>query len=197
LNYLAHAYLSFNQPEVLVGNLISDFVKGKQQYRFPPGVQIGIQLHRWIDAFTDTHAATKQLKNFFKPYAGPYAPAFADVAYDYCLANDANCFSEGGLQAFALNTYAILVTQKALLPPKFAEMLPSMQKQNWLFNYQYLWGMEKSFGGIVRRASYLEDATPAFKAFAANLPIVQNSYNQMFPQLFEQAKQKLEQLLNT
>jgi hypothetical protein len=29
MNYLAHAYLSFNEPDILVGNLISDFVKGK------------------------------------------------------------------------------------------------------------------------------------------------------------------------
>ena len=31
MNYLAHAYLSFNDPEILVGNMISDFVKGKKK----------------------------------------------------------------------------------------------------------------------------------------------------------------------
>lgn len=30
MNYLAHAYLSFDEPEILVGNMISDFVKGKK-----------------------------------------------------------------------------------------------------------------------------------------------------------------------
>jgi len=30
MNYLAHAYLSFDHEEILVGNLISDFVKGKK-----------------------------------------------------------------------------------------------------------------------------------------------------------------------
>ena len=30
MNYLAHAYLSFGYSELLVGNLISDFVKGKK-----------------------------------------------------------------------------------------------------------------------------------------------------------------------
>ena len=31
VNYLAHAYLSFGDPEILTGNLISDFVKGKKK----------------------------------------------------------------------------------------------------------------------------------------------------------------------
>ncbi len=51
MNYLAHAYLSFHDPEVLVGNMISDFVKGKKQYDYPDGIQKGIRLHRIIDLF--------------------------------------------------------------------------------------------------------------------------------------------------
>jgi acyl carrier protein phosphodiesterase len=35
MNYLAHAYLSFNDPEILVGNMISDFVKGKKKFDSP------------------------------------------------------------------------------------------------------------------------------------------------------------------
>jgi hypothetical protein len=29
MNYLGHAYLSFNHQDILVGNMISDFIKGK------------------------------------------------------------------------------------------------------------------------------------------------------------------------
>ncbi len=35
MNYLAHAYLSFNDPDVLAGNMISDFVKGKKKFDYP------------------------------------------------------------------------------------------------------------------------------------------------------------------
>ena len=31
MNYLAHAYLSFGDPDILAGNMISDFVKGKKK----------------------------------------------------------------------------------------------------------------------------------------------------------------------
>ena len=83
MNYLAHAYLSFNEPEILVGNMISDFIKGKQKFTYSPGIQNGIQLHRMIDHFTDTHPATHEAKQYFKPAVGLYAGAFMDIVYDH------------------------------------------------------------------------------------------------------------------
>ena len=88
MNYLAHAVLSFGEPEILAGNMISDFVKGKQKFTYPKGIQNGITLHRLIDSFTDAHAATHEAKQYLKPAVGLYAGAFVDVAYDHFLALD-------------------------------------------------------------------------------------------------------------
>ena len=49
MNYLAHAYLSFNDPDILIGNMISDHVKGKKKFDLPEKIQRGITLHRNID----------------------------------------------------------------------------------------------------------------------------------------------------
>ena len=67
MNYLAHAYLSFGEPDILIGNMISDFIKGKKQFDYLLPVQKGIQLHRAIDEFTDFHAVTKEAKQLLKP----------------------------------------------------------------------------------------------------------------------------------
>ena len=66
MNYLAHAYLSFNHPGILAGNMINDYVKGKSQYDYPPIIQKGLQLHRFIDHFTDLHPSTAAAKIYFK-----------------------------------------------------------------------------------------------------------------------------------
>ena len=71
MNFLAHAILSFNDPDILTGNMISDHVKGKSQYDFSPGIQKGIRLHRAIDRFTDLHPVTKAAKIY---YRRPQAP---------------------------------------------------------------------------------------------------------------------------
>jgi acyl carrier protein phosphodiesterase len=140
MNYLAHAWLSFHEPEITVGNMISDFVKGKKQFEFPAGIQRGIRLHRAIDQFTDSHIATRQLKEFFRPHYRLYSGAFADVVYDHFLANDKNEFpSMEALKAFSFGTYQTLDKHFSLLPAGFQKLFPYMRSQDWLFNYREKW----------------------------------------------------------
>jgi acyl carrier protein phosphodiesterase len=93
MNYLAHAYLSFDDEEILTGNIISDFVKGKKKFDYPSRIQAGINLHRIIDNFTDQHEATREAKEFLRPHYRLYSGAFVDVVYDHFLANDKTVFS--------------------------------------------------------------------------------------------------------
>jgi len=87
MNYLAHAYLSFGHPGVLTGNMISDFVKGKKKFDYPAEVQQGIELHRAIDQYTDTHIATREAKQVFPAHYRLYSGAFIDVVIDHFLPN--------------------------------------------------------------------------------------------------------------
>jgi len=109
MNYLAHAYLSFNQPDILAGNMINDYVKGKKKFDYPLDIQKGMLLHRAIDHFTDHHSATQKAKQFFKTDYRLYAGAFVDVLYDHFLANDiAEFASDIELNLFCQTTYASL-----------------------------------------------------------------------------------------
>jgi acyl carrier protein phosphodiesterase len=181
MNYLAHAYLSFNSSEILAGNMISDFVKGRKKYDYPPAIQNGIMLHRMIDTFTDAHPATKSAIAIFKPVVGAYAGAFVDVVYDHFLANDKNEFPGESLAGFAVHVYSILESFEPLLPEKFQKMLPYMINQNWLLNYHTTRGIESSFGGLFRRAKYLEYTADAFTCFIKNYKSLNDCYNKFFP----------------
>jgi len=183
MNYLAHAYLSFNKAEILVGNLISDFVKGKKKFDYSPGIQKGIFLHREIDNFTDTHQATREAKEVFRPDYRLYAGAFTDVVYDHFLATDKNEFTPESLLQFSTATYDLIEPFTAVLPEKFQKMFPYMRQQNWLNNYQYTWGIERSLAGVVRRAAYLSESDTAFLLFEKNYQHLQSCYNQFFPSL--------------
>src|SRR5678816_1567442 len=91
MNYLGHAYLSFDSRPILVGNMISDFVKGKEQFVFSGKVQQGILLHRQIDQFTDTHPAIRKAMEIFRPYYRLYSAPIMDILLDHFLANDQSC----------------------------------------------------------------------------------------------------------
>lgn len=183
MNYLAHAYLSFNDPEILVGNLISDFVKGKKKFDYPARIQQGIALHRSIDTFTDDHPATKKAKEVFRPDYRLYSGAFVDVVFDHFLATDKNEFTEQTLQAFSKKTYAALDNYKDWFPEKFAGMFPYMKSQDWLFNYRTKWGTGKSLGGVVHRAAYLTESDTAFHLFETHYQRLADCYRQFWSEL--------------
>lgn len=194
MNYLAHAYLSFNNADILVGNLISDFVKGKKKFDYPLSIQKGISLHRMIDEFTDSHPATNEAKKFFKPAYGLYAGAFMDIAYDHFLANDKKEFAENGLQDFARQTYGLLNPYITLFPEKFRIMFHYMKLQNWLYNYQFEEGIRNSFIGLVRRAKFMNEAQSAFAIFKDHYPELRNCYDMFFPDIKKFALATLEKL---
>ena len=185
MNFLAHAYLSFNQPGILVGNMISDFVKGKKKFGYPGDILRGITLHREIDHFTDHHVATKEAKEIFRPAYRLYAGSFIDVVYDHFLANDENEFTDEALKAFTSDTYAVLDRYTDHFPEKFKMMYPYMKAQDWLYNYRYKQGIERSLAGLVRRAAYLEESDTAYLLFIEHYATLAQLYKLFFPELKE------------
>ena len=183
MNYLAHAYLSFGRPGILVGNMISDHVKGKKKYDYPEQIQQGIAVHREIDRFTDMHQATKEAKEIFRPAYRLYAGSLMDVIYDHFLALDEKEFTDESLKAFTFNTYAILDQFTDHFPEKFSRMYPYMKAQNWLYNYRYPQGIEKSLAGVVRRAKYLEESDTAYLLFNEHYNKLKDLYQLFFPEL--------------
>lgn len=181
MNYLAHAYLSFDSDEILVGNIISDFVKGRKKLNYPLTIQNGIALHRAIDTFTDAHHATKLAKRVFAPHYRLYSGAFVDIVYDHFLATDIAVFTEETLEVFSEKVYGILDRYVNFFPERFARMFPYMRLQNWLFNYRTKWGTESSFGGLVRRARYIDESETAASLFEEHYKTLRECYDAFFP----------------
>src|SRR5258708_34084783 len=131
MNYLAHAYLSFEIPDITIGNMISDFVKGKQKDTYPEKIRQGIQLHRAIDSFTDTHSVTRRAKSYFRQDYGGYAGPITDLIYAHFLAKDLLIFPAGeagnSLKAFSQRVYEQLGVRLALMPENFARFVHVMR----------------------------------------------------------------------
>ena len=105
MNYLGHVYLSFEDAEILTGNIIGDYVKGRLALeKYPKGIKAGILLHRKIDAFTDAHPASRRGMLWFREEYGLYSSAIIDTVLDHFLANDPKVFlSEKHLLEFTEN----------------------------------------------------------------------------------------------
>lgn len=62
MNYLAHLALSYPSAGLVVGNFIGDHVRNKDLDKFTKEVQLGIDMHRSIDNFTDTHISSISMR---------------------------------------------------------------------------------------------------------------------------------------
>lgn len=183
MNFLAHAYLSFRQPAVLTGNMISDFVKGRSRFGYPLPVQDGITLHRAIDTFTDAHRVNAATRKLFHPAVGKYAGAFLDITYDYFLANDPIAFPAQTLPAFSQWVYATLEDNLDHCPPAFGEIFPYMKANDWLTGYREEAKLERSFRNLTYRAAYLDNSTAAWEVFLEKKPQLETAYQHFFPEL--------------
>ncbi len=63
LNWLAHVFLSEPDVEFRLGNLLADIVRGEELRRMSAGFQRGVQKHKQIDAFTDSHPLVKRSRS--------------------------------------------------------------------------------------------------------------------------------------
>lgn len=184
MNFLAHTYLSFTDEQI-VGNLIGDFIKNKKRDHLSEGIQQGIMLHRAIDAFTDVHPKVLEAKTVFQPIVRLYSGAFVDVVFDYFLANDKKVKSDKEWRDFTAHVYQVLNKHEAILPENFRKVLPRMEKDNWLYNYRFDWGMEYSINNVLNKAKYLDNSIPVYGFFQHHKEFLRSCYEEFFPDLHQ------------
>ncbi len=141
MNYLAHFYLSFENEDLILGNLAGDVVKGDDWKNFPPGIAKGILLHREIDFFTDTHPTTFLLKKQIVPFAGRFSGPVSDIVRDHFLSVCWPEFSEKSIPEFSDNIYGVLSRRWPELPEKLHDRTQKMVEHRWLTTYQTLEGL--------------------------------------------------------
>ncbi|MEO6831546.1 MAG: ACP phosphodiesterase [Chitinophagaceae bacterium] len=193
MNYLAHAYLSYGDTQLLTGNMIADHVKGqKPLLLLPEGIANGIHLHRKIDAFSDIHPAVNRAKIWFREPYRLYAGAILDTLWDHFLANDAAAFpSDEDLKSFSQRTYASLEDNSNWLPPTFANYLPHMKEHDWLFNYKNIRGIQRSLQGLERRANYIPPIKEAYDIFIGRYYQLAQCYYELIDDLQAYVKNEI------
>lgn len=184
MNFLAHLYLSGENEKIMVGNFLADFVKGKQAMSaFEGEIKTGIELHRAIDLFTDTHPVVRESKNRLREKYRHYAAVIVDVFYDHCLARNWALYSTVALPAFADEAYAIIQQHYSVLPERLQQMLPYMIRGNWLVNYGKTEGIARSLTGMSRRTPYDSKMDEAVYELVKFYPQFDAEFQTFFPDL--------------
>jgi acyl carrier protein phosphodiesterase len=184
MNFLAHIYLSGDNPRVMVGNFIGDFVKGRNLLQqFDEEVAFGVELHRSIDYYTDHHPVVKESKNRLWPIYRHYSAVLVDVFYDHFLSRGWRQFSATPLDEYATNTYATLKSFELLLPSDVRQLLPYMTRQNWLVNYGNFDGLQQTLNGMARRSRHESKMEQSITELELHYDAFKLQFEQFFPDL--------------
>lgn len=183
MNFLAHAYLSGNNQEVLIGNFIADHVKGKMFGRYSGDIQQGILLHRRIDAFSDNHPVFRQSAARLRWEFGKYSGVIVDMYYDHFLARNWKEYSEIPIKTFTSAVYTILMRNFLILPSKTKRILPFMMADDWLAGYAYLEGLALALSGMSRRTKFYSGVEWGVDSLKQDYNLFESEFTQFFQDL--------------
>ena len=194
MNFLAHLYLSEDNPKIIIGNFIADHIKGNRFTHLDTQIQKGIRLHREIDTFTDAHRITRISKGRLGKRHGLYAGIIVDIFYDHYLAKNWHDYSAIPLDIYVEAVYQLLEDHKQILPKKTLEILPAMVRDNWLYNYRYKEGIKNVLIGMNDRTENKGKIDTAIKVLHQFDSDFENDFKLFFEELKNFSSEKIKQI---
>lgn len=187
MNFLAHILLSGDREGIIMGNFVGDYIKGRltpeKTSAWEPDYLLGVQLHRFIDTYTDTHLVVRKVRKVLSLAHPRVSGVVLDIYFDYFLANHFEVYANEPLPVFVEKVYAILFKNKELIPAPMLPMAEAMVRHDWLGHYKEISGIKRSFDGLSRRFTFLKGIEGAEKELLRNYPLYEAAFFEFFPLL--------------
>ena len=194
MNFLAHIYLSFDDPQLTLGNFIADSIRGRDYGHLPELIQNGILLHRSIDTFTDTHPIPRKSSRRLHSRYSHYSRVIVDIYYDHFLARNWAKYHPEPLEDYVERFYALLRENRTHLPGGVQRLMPHMIRENWLGNYANLDGISRVLEGMNRRTGYKSGMQHAVEDLSSHYESFGGEFESFFQELIIFSRQKIETL---
>jgi acyl carrier protein phosphodiesterase len=152
MNFLAHAFLAGDDPALIVGGVIGDWIKGPLPGPLPPDLARGVALHRAIDSHAETHAAFRASRTRISPARRRYGGVVVDILYDHLLASRWQELHDRPLTEFCAEVYRLIGARLGDIPPAAHFALKLMADEDWLASYGYIDGIADVLARMARRA---------------------------------------------
>ena len=181
MNYLSHIFLSYDDPPTMLGNFIADNLSLKEYKQLPASIQRGVDLHRQIDSFTDSHPAFKSAVSILRPNHGKYAPVVLDILNDYLLAQNWSRYLEDSFTQFEQTVYESFSDQLHHLSGKAHRHVDTLLRYRYLEAYRFREGMLDVLRRMDIRASFPSN----FQSGLKDLEKQQATFDSLFLELMD------------
>lgn len=190
MNFLAHTYLSGCNDEIIVGNFMGDYVKGKNYVHLPELVRKGILIHRDIDTFTDAHEITRRSRLRLVERYHKYAGVIIDIFYDHFLASTWSQYCGMPLRDYVDRTYDVLKRNYKTLPQGIKVWFPTFLENNWMLAYQTVDGIELVLDRMSANTSLPDHTAFAIERLRAQYDDFLDDFQMFFPDIIKFIEEK-------
>lgn len=152
MNFLAHALLAGDDPALVVGGVVGDWIKGPLPGRLPPDLARGVALHRAIDSHAETHPAFRRSRARVSAARRRYAGVLVDIFYDHLLARDWAALHHQPFADYRHAVYGAVAARFAELPDDSHYALKLMAAEDWFHGYARIDGIADVLARMARRA---------------------------------------------
>jgi len=158
---------------------------------------LGVELHRFIDSFTDEHELTKKAKALLRPKAKRTASIALDLLGDYFLHKHWETMrvmqdhsTSLTVEHFINSMITEIDTHRSLLVGKASHMAPYLTSENWLMSYQTLDGIGHAAQGMALRHPAVKDLPLFFKQLdSGDYQIAEQWFLEFYPKLMQACQQ--------
>ena len=192
MNYLVHLYLAGNDPDLQLGGLMGDFVKGPLPAGYAERLALGLYLHRRIDSLAQTSIHTRLSRQKLRLEFGHGRGIIIDIFYDHFLATSWEDYSSEPLTEFASRVYQLLDRHHALLPTGLQRIAPHMIENNWLGSYRHREVVGRALHRIAQRLSRPLPLAEALDELAANETALRLDFKNFMTEAIEFVKRELD-----
>lgn len=189
MNYLAHLHIAEASDSNLLGNLLGDFVKGNPSEQFSEDIVQGIRLHRWVDAYTDSHEVMILAKALFPLTTRRFSPIALDMFWDHCLAKHWQRFHSQTLRQFVLDAEKkVKIDHSSSLPERYMMVSDKMWQGRWLESYADFENIHFALQRMSLRRERMKPLAECYVSLEDSYQELESLFFSLYPQVLEKAK---------
>lgn len=191
MNHLAHFLLSGAEPELKVGALLGDYVKGPLPTDLPTRVVEGIRLHRLIDGYTDRHTITAAARARFGAHRR-LSGIVLDMYFDHFLTRHWARFGSGSLNAYAGDILEVLDAHHHIMSVPARIFSERLREYGLLTRYHDLEFIDAALMRIGERLGLTAPMRLAIDCTADQIKDIERDFLAFFPELERFARKERE-----
>ena len=184
MNHFAHLVLARPTVESTVGNLLGDFARGVDLDALPAAVRAGLDNHRAVDRFTDSHPRVREMKQVFSPERRRFAGIALDIYFDHLLLRHWHRFDPRDPDAVIGEFYRRMLAGQELMPAThMRNTTRRMIDYDWFGSYRDEDSVGEAIDRVAARIRFAHAFDNAIEDLRHNHELIRDGFFEFYPAL--------------